>query len=247
MILMVSSAAIFGSEFLGTMLLLLLGGGVVANALLPKSKGLGGGNLMINVGWGIAVMVGVYAAYLTGGHLNPAVTIGVAAAGNDLAAGVPATAGNIGIYLAAQMLGAFCGAVLMWLVYKQHFDEKDDPATKLACFSTGPAIRNSFWNCMTEAIATFVLVLWCLISGFTKGAAIGPLGVTFLIIGLGASLGGPTGYAINPARDLGPRIAHAVLPIKGKGSSDWGYAWVPVVAPIIGALVAAGVYRLCWA
>lgn len=239
---------IFISEFLGTALLLLLGGGVVATHLLPKSKGKGGGWLMINLGWGFAVFTGVYVAYSTGGHLNPAVTIAKVVAhmfdpavtlnGPALGeGGIAVTALNVFIYILAQFLGAFVGAVLCWLTFKQHFDEDCDPALKLGVFSTGPEIRSYGWNTLTEAIGTFVLILWVFVSGYTT-TAIGPLGVALIVVVIGNSLGGPTGYAINPARDLAPRIAHAILPIKGKGGSDWGYAWVPVVGPIIGAVVA---------
>ena len=243
----VPAATIFGSEFLGTMILILLGCGVVANNLLPKCKGNPApGSLQINWGWGFGVMFGVYAAYKTGGHLNPAVTIGLALAGKDLANGIPSTASNIIIYIVAQFAGAFVGAVLCWLAYKQHYDEDCDPALKLGTFATGPEIRNPLWNTITEAIGTWVLVLWVIISGFTQGVTIGPLAVALLIVSIGASLGGPTGYAINPARDLSPRIAHAVLPIKGKGGSDWGYSWVPVVGPIIGAVLAALTYTIFW-
>ena len=244
----VPGATIFGSEFLGTLILILLGCGVVANNLLPKSKGHANapGSLQINWGWGFGVMFGVYAAYKTGGHLNPAVTVGLAIAGKDLAPGIPATAGNITIYILAQFAGAFVGAVLCWLAYKQHYDKDCDPALKLGTFATGPEIRNPLWNTITEAIGTWVLVLWVILSGFTQGVKIGPLAVGLLIVSIGASLGGPTGYAINPARDLSPRIAHAVLPIKGKGDSDWGYAWVPVVGPMIGAVLAALTYSIFW-
>ncbi|MDC4232207.1 aquaporin family protein [Actinomyces sp. B33] len=237
-----TSTHIFMSEFLGTAILLLLGGGVVATNLLPKSKGKGGGWLMINWGWGLAVLAGVYVAYDTGGHLNPAVTLAKVVghmfdSSVELAGGVAVTAANVAIYIVAQFLGAFCGAVLCWLTFKQHFDEDCDPALKLGVFSTGPEIRSYGWNCVTEAIGTAVLILWVWVSGYTQ-TAIGPLGVALIIVVIGTSLGGPTGYAINPARDLGPRIAHAILPIKGKGGSDWGYSWVPVVGPIIGAVVA---------
>ena len=244
----VPGATIFGSEFLGTLILILLGCGVVANNLLPKSKGHANapGSLQINWGWGFGVMFGVYAAYKTGGHLNPAVTVGLAIAGKDLAPGIPSTAGNITIYILAQFAGAFVGAVLCWLAYKQHYDEDCDPALKLGTFATGPEVRNPLWNTITEAIGTWVLVLWVILSGFTQGVKIGPLAVGLLIVSIGASLGGPTGYAINPARDLSPRIAHAVLPIKGKGDSDWGYAWVPVVGPMIGAVLAALTYSIFW-
>lgn len=243
----VSAGAIFGSEFLGTMILIILGVGVVANNLLPKTKGNPGpGSLQINWGWGFGVMFGVYGAYRTGGHLNPAVTVGLALAGKDLAPGVEATAGNICLYIIAQFLGAFVGAIIAWLAYKQHYDEDCDPALKLGTFATGPEIRNPFWNTVTEAIGTWVLMLWVIISGFTQRVTIGPLAVGLLIVSIGASLGGPTGYAINPARDLAPRIAHAVLPIKGKGGSDWGYAWVPVVGPLVGGVLAALTYIAFW-
>lgn len=229
------------SEFLGTAVLLLLGGGVVATAVLPKTKGNGGGWLLINFGWGLAVFAGVYVAYATGGHLNPAVTL-AKVVGNmfdpavELSAGVPVTGMNVAIYIIAQFVGAFVGAVVMWLTYKTHFDEDCDPATKLAVFSTGPAIRSYGWNLVTEIVGTAMLILWIYVSGYTD-SAIGPLGVALIIVVIGNSLGGPTGYAINPARDLGPRVAHAVLPIKGKGDSDWAYSWVPVVGPLLGAVI----------
>lgn len=246
-----STAQIFWSEFLGTAVLLLLGGGVVATNLLPKSKGKGGGWLMINWGWGLAVFAGVYVAYRTGGHLNPAVTIAKAVGKAfdtkvELASGIAVNATNVGLYIVAQFLGAFVGAVLVWLTFKKHFDEDCDPALKLGVFSTGPEIRSYGWNCLTEAIGTAVLILWVFVSGGTE-TAIGPLGVALIIVVIGNSLGGPTGYAINPARDLGPRIAHAILPIKGKGGSDWGYSWVPVVGPIIGAIVGTVIYFLALA
>ncbi|GEA81229.1 MIP/aquaporin family protein [Cellulomonas sp. CW35] len=234
----VSLMQVFVSEVAGTTLLLLLGAGVVANVILPGTKGFGGGWLLINFGWGLAVFAGVYAAYLSGAHLNFAVTIGLLANGADeYAPGVAVTAASTFVYLAAEMLGAFLGAVLAFLAYKKHFDEEADPGTKLAVFSTGPAVRSYGWNFVTEAIGTFVLVYVILM--FAKNPAnLGPLPVALLVVGIGASLGGPTGYAINPNRDLGPRIAHALLPIKGKGSSDWGYAWVPVLGPIVGGAIA---------
>lgn len=234
----VSLMQVFVSEVVGTTLLLLLGAGVVANVILPGTKGFGGGWLLINFGWGLAVFAGVYAAYLSGAHLNFAVTIGLLANGADeYAPGVAVTAASTFVYLAAEMLGAFLGAVLAFLAYKKHFDEEADPGTKLAVFSTGPAVRSYGWNFVTEAIGTFVLVYVILM--FAKNPAnLGPLPVALLVVGIGASLGGPTGYAINPNRDLGPRIAHALLPIKGKGSSDWGYAWVPVLGPIVGGAIA---------
>lgn len=239
---------VFLSETVGTAMLLLLGGGVVANTALAKTKGNGTGFLFVNWGWGLAVFAGVLVSLKSGGHINPAVTIGLLASGVDeYAAGVPVTAASTIVYLVAQMLGAFIGAVLCWLAYKQHFDEEPDPAAKLGVFSTGPEIRNPLWNTITEAIGTFVLVFVVIAAGGwgdsdTPTPAglgwLGALGVAMLIVGIGASLGGPTGYAINPARDLGPRIAHAVLPIKGKGGSDWGYSWVPVVGPLIGGALA---------
>jgi glycerol uptake facilitator protein len=223
-------------------MLLLLGGGVVANTALTKSKGNGTGFLFVNWGWGLAVFAGVLVAYKSGGHLNPAVTLGVAASGaKEFVAGVPVDITSIAVYIAAQFVGAFIGAVLCWLTYKEHFDQEPDAATKLGVFSTGPAIRNYAWNVVTEVIGTFVLVFVVLAAGHWKSTDLGwlsALGVALLIVGIGASLGGPTGYAINPARDLGPRIAHFVLPIKGKGGSDWAYSWVPVVGPIIGGVLA---------
>ena len=237
-----AAGQMFMSEFLGTAILLLLGGGVVATSLLPRSKGKDAGWVLITFGWGLAVFAGVYVAFRSGGHLNPAVTVATALAhlfdpSVDLAPGVAVTAVNVCIYIAAQFLGAFTGAVLNWLVFKQHFDEDTDPATKLAVFSTGPAIRSYGWNLVTEAIATAVLVIWVFVSGATE-TAIGPLAVALMVVAIGMSLGGPTGYAINPARDLGPRLAHALLPIRGKGGSDWGYSWVPVVGPLLGAVIA---------
>lgn len=220
-------------------MLLLLGAGVVANTALTKTKGNGTGFLFVNWGWGLAVFAGVLVSQKSGAHLNPAVTLGIAA--QTLAKGEAVDWGTVAIYIVAQFIGAFIGAVLCWLAYKQHFDEEPDPATKLGVFSTGPAIRNYGWNVVTEAIGTFVLVFTILAAGMIKSTDLGwlsALGVAMLIVGIGASLGGPTGYAINPARDLGPRIAHAVLPIKGKGDSDWAYSWVPVVGPVIGGVLA---------
>jgi len=226
------------SEFLGTAVLLLLGAGVVANVILPKTKGFGGGWLLINFGWGLAVFTAVYVAFKSGAHINPAVTLGIVASGADeLAPGIDASIGNVLLYLLAQLVGAFVGAVLAFLAYKRHFDQDADPAVKLGVFSTGPELRSYGWNFVTEVIGTFVLVFWVLVSGNTP-AEIGPLGVALVVVGIGASLGGPTGYAINPARDLGPRIAHALLPIRGKGSSDWAYSWVPVLGPIVGGVLA---------
>ena len=227
----------FVSELLGSAVLILLGAGAVATVLLPKSKGFNGGWLLINFGWGFAVMAGVYVAYKSGGHLNPAVTIGLFVAGMDFAKGIDPTVSHMLVYWAGQLIGAFIGAVLAFLAFKKHFDEEADPAAKLGIFSTGPAIRSYGWNFVTELLGTFVLVFWVVVSGKTP-TALGPLAVAFLIVGIGASLGGPTGYAINPTRDLGPRIAHFVLPIKAKGSSDWAYSWVPILGPLAGGVIA---------
>jgi glycerol uptake facilitator protein len=227
----------------GTFLLVLLGTGVVANVALTKTKGFNGGFLLVNFGWGLAVFAGVEAAYYSGAHLNPAVTIGLwVHSPSSMSIGVVLT------YIAGQLIGAFLGAVGCWLAYKQHFDEEPEPANKLGVFSTGPAIRSYGWNIVTEVIGTFVLVFVVIAFGSQPGtsnagmpaglSALGALPVALLVVGIGASLGGPTGYAINPARDLGPRIAHALLPIKGKGSSDWSYSWVPIVGPIVGGVIA---------
>jgi len=242
---------VFLSELVGTAMLVLLGCGVVANVALAKNKGLNGGFLMVNFGWGLAVFAGVIVAYASGAHLNPAVTLGLVANGATefgnpaFGTGVPVDVVSVLPYIGAQLLGAFLGAVVAWLAYKQHFDAEPEPANKLGVFSTGPAIRSYGWNLVTEIIGTFVLVF--VVIGFGRQgdasglAALGALPVALLVVGIGASLGGPTGYAINPARDLGPRIAHAILPITGKGGSDWSYSWVPVVGPIIGGLLAGWV------
>ncbi len=239
-------------EIIGTMLLIILGDGVVANVLLGKTKGQGGGGggawIMITTAWALAVFVGAYAAAaVSGAHLNPAVTIGLAVAGAVPWASTP-------LYFIGEFVGAFIGAVLVWLAYMPHWAETPDAGLKLAVFSTGPAIRNTGANLLCEIIGTFVLMFGIFaIKGVTMqsdtGAAVpinmGALGiipVAFLVWVIGLALGGPTGYAINPARDLGPRIAHFVLPIPGKGDSDWGYSWIPVVGPIIGAIIAAIVY-----
>jgi glycerol uptake facilitator protein len=224
----------FLSELVGTAMLIILGGGVVAAVSLTKSKGFGAGFLMVTFGWGFAVFAGVTVSYSSGGQLNPAVSLGLALLGKI-------TVGEMFLYWLAQLIGAIIGAVIVWLAYKQHFDEEPDAAAKLGVFSTGPAIRSYGWNLVTEVIGTFVLVF--VVLAFTNGGTpkeLGAVPVAFLVIAIGVSLGGPTGYAINPARDLGPRIAHAFLPIKGKGSSDWAYAWVPVVGPLIGGALAAG-------
>jgi glycerol uptake facilitator protein len=223
---------IFLSEMMGTALLTLLGCGVVANAVLAKNKGFNGGFLMINFGWGFAVFAGVYVAYKSGAHLNPAVTVGILASGNDLGG-----FDNVMAYLLGEFVGAFIGAVLCWAAYRDHYDHPEsETGAKLATFSTGPAIRNPINNVITEIIGTFVLVFVVLSFGKTP-AGLGPLAVALLVVGIGASLGGPTGYAINPARDLSPRVAHQILPIKVKGDSDWGYSWIPVVGPLIGGVL----------
>jgi glycerol uptake facilitator protein len=226
-------------EFLGTMILVLLGDGVVAAVLLKRSKAEGGGWIVITAGWAFAVMAGVFTAIACGSsdaHLNPAVTIGFAMRDGNFAKFAP--------YLAAQMLGAIVGAALVWLHYFSHWKETPDVGAKLACFCTAPAIRNTVANLLSEVIATFVLVFVVgaifskSVSAAGPAAGLGPYLVGSLVWGIGLSLGGPTGYAINPARDLGPRIAHAILPIAGKGGSDWGYAPIPVIGPLIGGLLA---------
>jgi glycerol uptake facilitator protein len=232
----------FLGEFIGTMLLIIMGDGVVANVVLNKTKGHNSGWIVITLGWAMAVFLGVYTSTSLGGsgHLNPAVTIAMAAFNPDFdSALLPA-------YIAAQFAGAITGAFIVWLAYKQHFDETLDGDTKLAVFSTGPAIRNSAHNLITEVIGTFVLVFGAMAMSkpATTLGTLDALPVGLLILGIGLSLGGPTGYAINPARDLGPRIAHFILPIKNKRDSNWGYSWIPVAGPIIGALIAAYIFKL---
>ncbi len=233
-------------EFIGTAILVLFGDGVVASNILKKSKGENSGWFVVTIAWGLAVMLGVFiSGPYSGAHLNPAVTLGLAAAGTfSWSLVVP--------YIVAQMLGGFTGAVLVYLYYKDHYDATDDPAAKLATFCTAPAIRNYGRNLFSEIVGTFVLVFVILalsIDGNTFEVGMGALGafpVAMLIIALGMSLGGTTGYAINPARDLAPRIAHAILPIKGKGFNDWEYSWVPVAGPIIGGFIAAALYCLIY-
>lgn len=233
-------------EFIGTAILVLFGDGVVASNLLKKSKGENGGWVVVTIAWGLAVMLGVFiSGPYSGAHLNPAVTLGLAAAGTfSWSLVVP--------YIVAQMLGGFTGAVLVYLYYKDHYDATDDPAAKLATFCTAPAIRNYGRNLFSEIVGTFMLVFVILalsIDGNTSEVGMGALGafpVAMLIIALGMSLGGTTGYAINPARDLAPRIAHAILPIKGKGFNDWEYSWVPVAGPIISGFIAAALYCLIY-
>ncbi|AKN33884.1 glycerol transporter [Clostridium carboxidivorans P7] len=222
------------AEFLGTMILVYLGDGVCANCTLAKSKAQGGGWIVITAAWAIAVGLPAYIfGGISGAHLNPALTIGLAVVGKFPAAEVPG-------YVIAQMLGGFVGAVLVWLTFLPHWKETEGQADKLGIFCTAPAIRNLKANFLTEFLATATLVFGILGIGATKAAdGFGTLFVALLIFVLGASLGGPTGYAMNPARDLSPRIAHAVLPIAGKGDSDWSYAWVPVFGPIVGAIAGA--------
>ncbi|WP_461226346.1 MIP/aquaporin family protein [Lacticaseibacillus suihuaensis] len=226
-------------EFIGTLILVLLGDGVVAGVSLNKFKAQGAGWIAITLGWGLAVTLGVYCAgFLGPAHLNPAVTLAFAAIGRFGWAGVVP-------FIIAQMLGAFVGAALVWLQYLPHWEATKDEAAILGTFATGPAIRRPLANLFSEILGTAVLVFGLL--AFTKGQwtdGLNPIGVGILITGIGLSLGGTTGYAINPARDLGPRLAHAVLPIANKGDSDWGYAWVPVVGPIIGGVVAALLFAL---
>jgi glycerol uptake facilitator protein len=232
---------VYFAEFIGTMILILLGNGVVANVVLNKSKGNNSGWIVITTGWGFAVAVAVYiTGWVSGAHINPAVTVALASIGAFEWAMVPG-------YIAAQVAGAFVGAILVYITYKQHYDETEDADGKLATFSTGPAIRGVKWNFITEAIGTAMLVMGVL--GITNSNNnLGPLAallVGILVWSLGLSLGGPTGYAINPARDLGPRIAHALLPIKGKRDSDWEYSWIPVVAPIVGGIIGAQLFNMC--
>jgi len=229
----------FTAEVLGTMLLVLLGDGVVAGVLLNKSKAQNAGWMVVTTGWAMGVVVGVYAVgRISGAHINPAVTLGLAIAGKFPWAEVPR-------YIAAQFIGAFLGAVLVWLAYLPHWAETENKSSKLAVFSTVPAIRRYPANLITEIVGTFVLVLGVLAIAANSAPAqsgLTPLLVGFLVWAIGLSLGAPTGYAINPARDLAPRIAHALLPIPGKGDSDWGYAWIPVVGPAVGGIIGAVVY-----
>jgi glycerol uptake facilitator protein len=244
---------VYIAEFFGTMILILLGDGVVANVLLKNSKGENSGWIVITFGWGMAVAMAVYAVgAISGAHINPAVTIGLASIGAFEWIQVPG-------YIIAQMLGAFTGAVLVWLAYLPHWGPTEDAGLKLGVFCTAPAYRNTVANIITEVVGTAMLVFGVLAivsniqqiqqAGDVDLSAVFQFGLVPLIVGLlvlsiGLSLGGPTGYAINPARDLGPRIAHAILPIAGKGSSDWGYAWIPVVAPIVGGVIGAVLWNI---
>jgi glycerol uptake facilitator protein len=241
------------AEAIGTMLLVLLGDGVVANVVLNRTKGQNSGWIVITVGWGVAVAMAVYAVgRISGAHLNPAVTVGLAAIGSFPWADVPG-------YVAAQLVGAFAGAVLVWLAYLPHWRATADPASKLGVFATGPAMHSPGGNFITEMIGTAVLLFGILAIAanaqtlsrpgdvdlsFVFSRGLQPLLVGVLVLGIGLSLGGPTGYAINPARDLAPRLAHAILPIPGKGSSDWTYSWIPVIAPLVGGVIGAGAYFL---
>lgn len=228
----------FLAELIGTMILVIFGGGVVAGVVLKKSKAEGTGWVLITLAWGLGVTMGVYAVgNFTGAHINPAVTLGFAITGDLPWAKVP-------MYMSAQVIGAFVGGVIVFLNYLPHWKETEDKIAKRDVFSTTPAIRSPFSNLVSEVIGTFVLVMGLLFIGaneFTEG--LNPLIVGALIVGIGMSLGGATGYAINPARDLGPRIAHALLPIPGKGSSDWSYAWVPIVGPLLGGAYGAVFYQ----
>jgi len=238
----------FLAELFGTMLLIIFGDGVVANVLLTKSKGHNGGWIVVTAGWGLGVALAVYTVNsISGAHLNPAVTIGLAAIGKFAWSAVPG-------YVTAQLIGAFLGAAVVWIAYLPHWAATEDKGAKLGVFCTGPAIRQPLANLLTEIIGTAILVLGVLAvlspknlvpnSGFETGFA--PFLVGILVWAIGLSLGGPTGYAINPARDLGPRLAHFLLPIAGKGGSDWRYAWVPIVGPIIGGVIGALIYRGLW-
>ncbi len=230
--------SIYLAELLGTMLLILLGDGVVGNVCLDKSKANGSGWIVIATGWALAVTIPVFIfGPISGAHFNPAVTLGLAAIGKFPWADVP-------LFILCQMLGAFIGACLVYIYYKNHFDATEDKDTKRGVFCTAPAIKDTVNNFICEFIGTFVLVFAILGIANTKMVdGISPLVVGLIIWVIGITLGGTTGYAINPARDLGPRIAHAILPIKGKGDSDWGYAWIPIVAPILGGIVAALVFN----
>ena len=225
----------FLAEIVGTAILITLGDGVVANVVLKQTKGNSGGWIVITFGWAIAVFAGAFSVgNISGAHLNPAVTLGLALTGSFDLALVPT-------YIAGQMIGAMLGALLVWVSYRDHFNATESAGDKLAVFCTGPAIPNPINNLVTEIIGTFILILAILLitKPEMKMGALDALPVAFVVLGIGLSLGGPTGYAINPARDLGPRLMHAILPIRGKGSSDWGYAWIPILGPLVGAALAA--------
>ena len=229
----------FIAELTGSAMLIILGDGVVANVILAKTKGNNGGLIAITFGWAMAVFVAVYAtASISGAHLNPAVTIALATIGKFEWALVPG-------YLLAQLLGAMLGAFIVWIAYRQHFNATEDAATKLGVFCTSPSINKPVDNILSEIIGTFVFVLAILFITKSQNSlgSLDALPVALLVLAIGLSLGGPTGYAINPARDLGPRIMHALLPIKNKGGSDWRYSWIPVLGPIVGAVFAALFYQ----
>jgi glycerol uptake facilitator protein len=229
----------FTAEVIGTALMIILGDGVVAGVMLNKTKAQNSGWMVITTGWAMGVLVAVYAVgRISGAHLNPAITLGLAVVGKFAWSDVPR-------YIGAQFIGAFLGAVIVWLAYLAHWSETESQASKLSVFSTIPAIRRCPLNLLTEIIGTFVLVFGVLAISANAGPAqsgLTPLLIGLLVLGIGLSLGAPTGYAINPARDLGPRLAHALLPIPGKGGSDWGYSWVPVVGPLIGGAIGAAAY-----
>lgn len=230
----------FLGELIGTCLLVVLGDGIVANVVLNKTKGNNSGWIAITLGWGVAVFVAVYSvAAVSGAHINPAASIGLAAAGKF-------PWGDVPIYIAGQMLGAMLGAFIVWITYRQHFEQTQDADAKLAVFCTGPAIRNPFNNLVSEIVGTFVLIFGVLsmVAPQSSLGSLDALPAALLVFGIGLSLGGTTGFAINPARDLGPRIMHAILPIPNKRDSDWGYAYIPVIGPIIGGLLAAFVFGL---
>ncbi|MHC9291751.1 MIP/aquaporin family protein [Mycobacterium sp. LTG2003] len=233
-----SNIDIFVWEFLGTAILCLLGNGSIAAVVLKNSYSFGGGGdwLIIVLGWGFGVFAGASIAAPSGAHINPAVTLAVALSGGVPWATVP-------VYWAAQLLGGIIGASLCWAAFKLQFDNMDDNSGTRGIFCTAPVVRSIPWNVVTEAIATFVLIIWILTNPQIN-TTLGYAAVSFVVITIGFGLGGPTGYAINPARDLGPRIAYALLPIRGKADGDWGYSWVPVVGPLIGAALAAGVVQL---
>lgn len=237
----------FTAELIGTMFLIILGNGVVANVILKGTKGYNAGWMVITTGWALAVFVGVViAGPYSGAHLNPAVTIGLALANKF-------SWGKVGYYILAQLIGSVVGAVIAWIVYRDHFNSTDDPDILLAAFCTGPAIKNTVFNLLSEVVGTFVLIF--VIFYFTNAeisdaktpiglGSIGAIPVAFLVWSIGLSLGGTTGYAINPVRDFGPRLVHSILPIKHKGSSNWAYAWVPILGPFLGAVLAGLVYLL---
>ena len=228
----------FMAELIGTMILIIFGGGVVANVSLNKSKAQGGGWIVVALAWGLAVAMAVYSVgSFSGAHLNPAVTLGLASIGEFAWGDVPA-------YILAQMIGGMLGGMVVYFHFLPHWKATDDPAVKLGVFSTDPAIPHTFSNLLSEFIGTAVLLVGLLSIGANKFSdGLNPLIVGFLIVAIGLSLGGPTGYAINPARDLGPRIAHFILPIPGKGSSNWTYSWIPVAGPVLGGVFGALFYQ----